>query len=514
MAPVQTQGNEVLTQNFIRAWTQRGGPAPTNPTFYAGMSEQYFMVGDISAPVRGGINPINVQDPRFRGLYKRIGVTIDAPDMVTNTLTFKQRNGGVSWNTFDLGCPINVYESESLCREPADIKNGWDTLKILSGGLATDRTFAGRTAFDGSEESTTEIGFTWMGGTYTIGGLVLGEQAAQQVTTEVVDVVYGNWLLCANCGPANDGTRWIYALQQTAGGSSAVAPVVVYSTDYGATWTSASITGIGAGTIVSAIAIAGPYLVVLATSENAYYYSAINTATGAPGSWTKVTTGFVASRQPNDIYVESPNRVYFVGNGGYVYVSSDITAGVSMLNGGNTTTNNLLRIDGANNLLVAVGASGTAIASTNQGSSWSSLTGLSGTVQAIGVVSNYYIWAGNSAGTLWFSDSAGASWIQITSLPNVIGIQDIIWATAEVGYIAATRTGPTAVVFGTFDGGRTWSEGNTSRFPGNQPTFGRANRLAVPQVPDAGRASNSLAVAGLGGGLVDGVVYLASAPVF
>lgn len=513
MAPVQTQGNETVTQNFIRAFTQRGGPSPTNPVRYAGVDEQYLMVGDISDPIRGGINAINVNDPRNRGLFKRIGTTIDAPDITTNTVTFKQRTGGVPWYTFRLDCPINIYESVGVCQDPADLKNGWVTLNILSGGLATDRTRAGRTAFDGSEESTTEIGFTWTGGSYTIGGLVLGEQAAQQVSTEVVDITYGNYLLCANCGPGNDGTRWIYALQQTAGGSSAVAPVVVYSTDYGATWTSTAITGIGAGSLVSAIALVGSNLVVVSPSENAYFYAPINAATGAPGTWTKIATGFVAAKQPNDIYVESPNRIYFAANGGYIYVSSDITAGVSTLNAGSTTTSNLLRIDGAANLLVAVGASGAAIASSNQGVSWSSLTGLSGTVQAVGVVSNYYLWVGNSAGTLWFSDSAGQAWTQIT-LPNIIGIQDIVWATAEVGFIAATRTGPTAVVFGTFDGGRTWSEGNTSRFPGNQPTFGRANRLAVPQVPDPGRAANNLAVAGLGGGGVDGVIYLAAAAVY
>ena len=44
------QSNEVLTQNYIRAFTQRGGPGPSNQIRYAGAEEQYMMVGDIANP--------------------------------------------------------------------------------------------------------------------------------------------------------------------------------------------------------------------------------------------------------------------------------------------------------------------------------------------------------------------------------------------------------------------------------------------------------------------------------
>jgi hypothetical protein len=62
-------------------------------------------------------------------------------------------------------------------------------------------------------------------------------------------------------------------------------------------------------------------------------------------------------------------------------------------------------------------------------------------------------------------------------------------------------------------GGALWGESNTSRLPGNLPTFGRANRMAVPRVPDDQIAANNIAIAGLGGGLVDGVIYIGAAPV-
>lgn len=509
-----TQANENLTQNFIRAFVQRGGPGPSNAVGFSGMDEQYLMVGDISNPDRGGINALNVNDPKRRGLFTRTGVTIDAPDIPNASLTFKQRHGGVPWYKFRLDCPINVYESEGLCEDPSDPINGWKTLQILSQGLSADKSYTGRTPFDGSDESITEIGFSWLGGVYTIGGIVLGETAAVEVTTEVIDIVYGSYQNCSNCGVADNGTRRIYALQQTAGGSSAVLGKVLYSTDGGATWTPSSITGLGVGVLVTAIDIVGRYLVVVAKSENAYYISPINPLTGAPGTWTKVTSGFVALKTPNDLYVESPNRIYFVGDGGYIYLSTDITTGVSVLNAGGTTTQNLLRIHGQGTTLLATGAGNTTIKSTNRGATWVATTAsVTGTNQADAVYSPYTFWVGTSAGGISVTENGGETWTART-MPGdpLIAVHDIIWATAEAGYIAASRAGPTAVIFATFDGGKNWSEAGSSRLPA-APTYGRPNRLAVPNGVDLQVMANYLAVAALSGGLVDGAIFVGSAPI-
>lgn len=516
-----SQTNETISRNFIRAFTQRGGPGPSIERRFAGADEQYLMVGDISRPDRGGITAQNVNDPYRRGLFRRSGITVDAPDIPSSTVTFRQYFNGPAWYKFKLDCPINIYEAEGLCGNPADFLNGWITMQILSQGLSTDKTYAGRTPFDESDITTTDVNFSWTGDVYTIGGIVLGEQGAADVTTEVVDIVYGDYQNCANCGTPNDGTKWIYALQQTAGGSSAVVGKVLYSTDYGRTWTALAITNLGVGSLVTAIDIVGQYLVVVSSTDNAYYITPINALTGVPSStWTKVSTGFVAAKQPNDLFVESPNRVYFVGNGGYVYVSTNIAAGVSVLSAGSVTTNTLNRIHGDSGVLVAVGASGTVMKSLNKGNSWAlTTTQLSGTLQAVAARTLYSLWAGNSAGTVSYSDDQGETWTTLTTLTGAApsaGVYDIVWASAEVGWICATRTGPTAVLFATFDGGRTWCEGSSgvvcSRLPAS-PTYGRPNRIAVPPSPDIMVATNNAAIAGLSGGLTDGIVLVGSAPV-
>jgi hypothetical protein len=513
-----TQSNENLGQNYIRAFTQRGGPSPSNPIRYSGMDEQYLMVGDISRPDRGGINAINVNDPNVRGLFKQTGITIDAPDIPGAEITFKQKYGGIPWYKFRLNCPLNVYESEGLCNDPADPLNGWLTMNLLSRGLSSDKTYAGRTPFDGSDESTAAVQFSWLGDVYSVGGISIGEQASVDVTTEVVDIVYGGFAQCSDCGPANDGTKWVYALQQTAGGSSAALGKVLYSTDFGATWTASAITGLGIGVLVTAMDIVGQYLVVVAKTENAYYVSQINSSTGAPGAWTKVTTGFVATKTPNELFVESPTRTYFVADGGYIYVSTDILSGVSVLSAAGATTNNLTRIHGGAGVLLAVGASNTILKSTNRGSTWAATAGsVTGAHSAVSVNTpqQYYLGTLDTTGKVWYTENGGASWTQL-NLPNssaLTAIQDVVFPTLECGYIAATRAGPTAAIYATVLGGALWGENNTSRLPGNLPTFGRANRLAVPRVPDNQIAANNIAVAGLSGGLVDGVIYIGAAPV-
>jgi len=512
-----TQSNETYTQNFIRAFTQRGGPSPSNLVRYAGLDEQYLMVGDISRPDRGGINAINVNDPRVRGLFSRTGVTIDAPDIPSNSLTFKQKINGVPWYQFRLNCPINVYESVGQCFDPSDPLNGWNTLTILSRGLSTDKTYQGRTPFDGSDETTAEIAFSWLGDVYTVGGIALGEQDSIGVTTEVVDGVYASAAVCSDCGPSNDGTKWIYELQQTAGGSSAVNGVVMYSVDYGATWSSSAITGLAVGSLVTAIDIVGQYLVVVCKTENAYYVSQINNMTGAPGAWTKVSTGFVSTKTPNDLWVESPTAVYFVADGGYIYKSTSILAGVTVLNAGNATTNNLNRIHGAGGTIVAVGASNTILYSTNKGQTWAApAAGVTGAHSAVAVVTPLIWWVGtlDTSGKVWYTETAGAIWTQLV-LPGaaLTAIQDIVWPTNECAYIAATRTGPTAAIFQTTFGGAVWGESNTSRLPGTLPTFGRANRIAVPTTPDLMINAGYFAISGLGGGLVDGIIYIGAEPV-
>jgi hypothetical protein len=130
------------------------------------------------------------------------------------------------------------------------------------------------------------------------------------------------------------------------------------------------------------------------------------------------------------------------------------------------------------------------------------------------VINPFEFYVGTAAGAVWYSTDGGASWVQLVlSGTALTAVQDITAPTDECLWIAGTRTN-TAVIFQSTYGGQWWAENNTSRLPGNLPTFGRANRLAYPRSPDLMIAANNLAVGGLGGGLTDGVIYLGQAPIY
>jgi len=71
--------DEIITQKHRRAFSQRGGPFPTNQIRYAGPNEQYMSFDAADNPVRGGEDPIWMHDPQRRGAYRLVGRSVSRP---------------------------------------------------------------------------------------------------------------------------------------------------------------------------------------------------------------------------------------------------------------------------------------------------------------------------------------------------------------------------------------------------------------------------------------------------
>ena len=181
-----------------------------------------------------------------------------------------------------------------------------------------------------------------------------------------MDIIYGSEAQCGDCGPADDGTQLIYAVTKSSGAGSPGLPAeLVYSLNGGDSWSQVNIDGLGASEDPLAIELVGSKLMILSDSD-AYYWATLNKVTGVPGTFTKVTLGIVAAGTPRDIYVLSAREVFLCGDGGYLYKSTDIAAGVTVVSPGDASSDDLLRIHGdGQNTIVAAGAGSSVVVSHN-----------------------------------------------------------------------------------------------------------------------------------------------------
>jgi len=301
----------------------------------------------------------------------------------------------------------------------------------------------------------------------------------------------------------NDGSQVIYAITRSNVGSPAAPGQLIYSVDGGATWSTASITGIGATAEPRYIDMAGDVLFI-GTDSTTLFYSRIDTATGAPGSWSTVTLPVAMY----DTYVQSPLAIFFSAASGAVYKTTDITAPPTAIDSGGV--DNLLRIAGdGSGTIVAVGASGRVYRSLNNGTTWATLTAPANTsLNAVAVLGDNDIWVGGANGILYHTLTGGSSWISEYTTGGAIN--DLVFATREVLWMSYAASSIAHLVT-SLDGGESFAlDTATSRIL-NWPVFQRAGRLAVPFTADPAVAANYITVCGLAASGADGIL-LSAAP--
>lgn len=504
--------DKIITQKHSRLWLQDGSARPGNPARLAGVNGDFVALDSLSTPVSGGITRIRVHDPRIPGRYITVGTTIDPADFPSGSLMIRQKHGGLSRLLGDDPCDFDLYVLTGKCRDLSDFQAGWsDKVTIIAGCEKTNADRGSLVSFETDDVVEPTVDFTATGGVYDAGSLSFGEGGSTIVTQEMIDVCYGDTFTCGDCGPANNGAQWIYALSTT----GVAAAGVVYSTDAGRTWTALAITGMGAAEVPTAIRKIGQNLVVFSklgggATLSSHYISPINPKTGVPSStWTEVSTGYVATFTLNDVLVIG-TTVYIAASGGYIYTSTDIAAGVTVLSAANATTVNLTRIHGTyDGTIVAVGASGTVLKSTNAGVTFAVTTTLPvvATLSAVHVLDQDRYWVG-AVTDVYATLNGGETWA-LRSFPGSGAgqVTDIRFATNNVGYITHTTAAPVGRVIATLDGGDTWNA-TVSRIV-NMPTNLRLNRLAIPDASLLMTRANNVAVAGLSAG-TDGLILLAA----
>jgi len=442
---------------FSRVFLIEGRARPDHEPGYksclrAGAPDQAF----------GDVERIECPDPDAYGLFVEIGEVKGAIERATLDLMGRYA-ADLESDLLRLArarCSADVQIHFGECSDPSSF-NTFSKALILENAYLTNWS-ADELGALGSDENavvneTAPISATGM---YEVLQLTFAERGGDTVVNPLEDVVICSTPSCGECQDEDSGCDFIVAVSQSTTGSPGTGPEIVYSTDKGATWSSDEIDAMSTGETTSGVACVGDYVVVISDSNDALYYKLKSTIkAGTGGGWTEVTTGFVAAGSPNDIWSVG-NYAFVVGDGGYVYGTADPTAGVTVLDAGEATTQDLNKVHAIDKYFaVAVGDSDAVIYTENQ-STWTDLTatGSGHNLSAVWIKSENDFLVGTGSGSLYYTLDKGTTWTEKTNLPGTYtDINDIAFSTDSVGYLTGVISGPRARILRTFDGGYSWT---------------------------------------------------------
>lgn len=503
--PIDLSADQVRTMQVVRFFHQVGGAAPANVAYLLGTDDAqigYITGGTI--PQSGSVDPIWSPDPANPRQYVLRGRQRGAPSLPTWTVDYHEFHGAIARQLKQQRCPVTFYEVAGKCERLDDLNQGWSQLLIRANGIAQDTDTGSRGGGADDTPLADSVPFTGER-VYPVGALGFGDEAATTVVQEVIDGVYLPATTCGDCGLENDGSRVSYFVTRANVGSPSAPGQIVYSTDYGQTWSTDTIDSIGATNAPDGIDVVAGYLFVWVRAGSQVFYTPIDRDTAAPGAWTAVSAGAY-----RDAYVRGRD-VWFCGDAGVIARTRDISVAPTTVDSGAAVQLN--RIHGRGQTIVAVGNSGVVRASQNGGATWSTVTAIAATpnLNGIQVISANRWWVVTASGLAYYTEDGGVTWTAKAFAGSGSGVcRDILFVTQEVGYILHDVTS-TAHLVCTVDGGNTWSRDGARLL--NWPTFERGNRAVAPSAGADDVNANVIAVAGLYGVGGDGVIELGIAPV-
>lgn len=456
MSPGDVQSAIVSGQS--RVWFIEGGASPFEDPDYMGAMK----MGDPSWP-QGDITPIRVPDPNKFGRFKEAGEVRGMRERVSTSVVARYPEQlSTLLRLSRLGCRVDVQSHIGACRRganPQDYLAGWGKIVVYRDARFTTYSQENAGALSDDENNpyneSVDISAEEM---YELVPLSFGQQASAVTTREIKTIDVCDNADCGDCDVKSDGCQRVIATMAGVGATPGTVPSVLYSEDGGATWNSDTINTMFSNETISDASCIGSYYAVLSSTSASIHYVPTADLLAGTGTFVEVTTGFVVAGAPNSMSALDPRHVWFVGNSGYIYFSSNILTGVSIQDAGVATTQNLLDVHAldANNVL-AVGNSNAVVNSSNGGETWQAVTGpaVGVNLRACWMLSENVWLVGTETGKLYATRNSGVSWTQI-GLPSSVGrIDDIIFMDDVVGYVAF-RTGSAGGILRTTDGGRDW----------------------------------------------------------
>lgn len=432
----------------------------------------------------GSVNPIYEPSKAQYGEFDQTGEFRDEEERPTTSLAGRYAIN-VKSRLLELAmrkCAIDMQLHMGSCSAPG-IFNEFQKVMIWEGvnleTYGTEDMGALEPGENSKVDETGDISATRM---YEYVPVKLSPRTPTGVTTEIVDVAMCDNPSCGDCAEPSDGCQKIVAVTVAAGGSPGTPPDIVFSLDGAATWISHDIDSLATAIGATGIRCIAGYAVAIAATAGTEMHIVDTDRLNSweDPLWTQVTTGFAgAGAEPNAIDSVG-NLGYIVGNGGYIYKTSDPPSGVTVVDAGAATLDHLRDVDMlSDEFAVAVGDNGAIVVidNDNVSSAIASPVGFGIILQAVLVVSEEEWLVGADDGTLWYTLDAGITWTQITLAGTQTAITDIVQSSDSIIWVSAT-VGGQGEIYVSIDGGYTFTQ--TPRSASNaMPANTGINALAV-----------------------------------
>lgn len=448
--------NQAMTAINVRVWYVEGGIHPTR-------APQLLALGKFSTdPTKtiGEETKITAPDPNSFNRDIQVGTVKGSEERATLSVGIRTTNQAsilLGWK--NKNCRVDLFALLGKCGNPSDFTEGGEKWVYFPDGRVSSHAFENFGAYGRDENNPTNETVDMTSEDYYEYLYMSEEQVGSASTTRqiyTVDVYTGNE--CENCPDPCDR---VLASMAGASATPGTQPSILYSSDGGETWTAQVISTLFSNEEIVDGAVIGDDIVYISNTSNSLHYTDIELLYDNANSWVEVTTGFVAAKGPRAMAVADARHIWIVGDGGYIYFSSNHKTGVTVQDAGVATTQHLQSVcayDTKN--VLAVGNSNAVVYTKNGGVSWQSVTG-----PAVGVnlgacwmwdETTWFVGTGaGGTGKLYLTTNRGTTW-SLVGLPATYSrIYKIQFVSEAEGYMLASD-GSKTYVLRTITAGNEW----------------------------------------------------------